>query len=102
MVVSFNYCRDEGLMEAVPNYGRYFVRPPQQQIRDRRLQQQKSFEPEELWTIIEHADVQEKAWIGLALCGAMDNADISHLTFDLFDKTGLTATSCEGAMLKRS
>jgi integrase len=85
----FSYCRDEGRIAAVPNYGRYFARPPQAQIRDRRFQQKKSFEPEELWALVEQASVQERAWIGLALCGAMDNADIGHLTFSLFDKEGM-------------
>jgi integrase len=85
----FKYCRDEGIAVAVPSYRSYFLRPPQAHIRDRRLQQKKSFTHEELWALIEHADVQEKAWIGLALSGAMDNADISHLTFNLFDKSGI-------------
>lgn len=85
----FSYCKDEGFIAQVPNYGRYFVRPPQSQIRDRRMQQKKAFEQKELWVIAEHADVQEKAWLGLALSGAMDNADIAHLTFDLFDETGM-------------
>lgn len=85
----FNYCRDEGLLLTPPNYGRYFVRPPQSNIRDRRMGQQKAWEPQDLWAIVEHAGVIEKAWIGLALSGAMDNADIGHLTFGLFDETGL-------------
>jgi len=85
----FNYCRDEGMMAQTPNYGRYFVRAPQSQVRDRRISQQKAWEPKDLQTIVAHADIQEKAWIGLALCGAMDNADIAHLTFGLFDQTGM-------------
>jgi integrase len=85
----FTYCKDEGILAAEPNYGRYFVRPPQTQVRDRRLQQQKSFEQEELWALLLHADTQELAWMGLALSGAMDNADIAHLTFELFDKEGM-------------
>ncbi|MGN6370827.1 MAG: tyrosine-type recombinase/integrase, partial [Phycisphaerae bacterium] len=85
----FSYCKREGLLAREPNFGSYFVRPPQSTIRDRRLRQEKSWAPEDLWTIIEHADVQEKAWIGLALSGAMDNADIAHLSFSLFDKSGM-------------
>jgi len=85
----FNYCRDEGYIASPPNYGRYFVRAPIGQIRDRRIGQQKAWEPKDLRLIVQHAGVQEKAWIGLALCGAMDNADISHLTFELFDQTGM-------------
>jgi len=85
----FNYCKVEGLVESVPNYGSYFTRPPQTQVRDRRLQQQKSFEQEELWAIALTADTQERAWLGLALSGAMDNADIAHLTFDLFSPDGM-------------
>jgi integrase len=85
----FSYCRDEGRMAAIPNYGRYFARPPQSLIRDRRMRQQKSFQPEEICTLVEQARVQERAWIGLALCGAMDNSDIGHLTFSLFDKDGM-------------
>jgi len=85
----FNYCKVEGFIESTPNFGSYFSRPPQNQIRDRRMQQRKAFEPRELRTILEHADVQERAWMGLALSGAMDNADIAHLTFDLFDENGM-------------
>jgi integrase len=85
----FKYCRVEGMITADPNFGYYFVRPPQSQVRDRRLQQKKSFEPEDLWALLLHADTQELAWMGLALSGAMDNADIGHLTFDLFDKDGM-------------
>jgi integrase len=36
-----------------------------------------------------HADTQELAWMGLALSGAMDNADIAHLTFDVFSADGM-------------
>lgn len=86
----FRYCRDEGLLPAEPHYGRYFVRTPQAKVRDRRLQQQKAWEPRDLWRIVEHATTQEKAWIGLALCGAMDNADIAKLTFDLFAPDGMS------------
>jgi integrase len=53
------------------------------------MSQQKAWTPRDLWAILEHASVQEKAWIGLALCGAMDNADIAHLTFSLFDEAGM-------------
>jgi len=85
----FGYCKDEGIIAAVPNFGRYFVRPPQSQVRDRRLQQKKSFEPEELSALALNADTQELAWLGLALSGAMDNADLAHLTFDLFSDDGM-------------
>jgi integrase len=85
----FHYCKDEGLIPSTPNYGRYFVRPPQELVRDRRMQQKKSFEQEELWAILLNADTQELAWLGLAIGGAMDNADIAHLTFDLFSEDGM-------------
>jgi integrase len=85
----FGYCKVEGFIAAEPNYGSYFVRPPQTQVRDRRLEQKKSFEQEELWEIALHADTQELAWLGLALSGAMDNADLAHLTFDLFSQDGM-------------
>jgi len=85
----FNYCKDEGLIADLPNFGRYFVRPPQSQIRDRRMEQKKAWDTGDLWKIVEHADTQERAWIGLALSGAMDNADVANLTFDLFDESGM-------------
>lgn len=85
----FAYCRDEGILATAPNYGRYFVRPPQHEIRDRRMQQRKAFEQEELWALLLKADTQELAWMGLALSGAMDNADLAHLTFDLFSPDGM-------------
>src|ERR1700722_3449751 len=85
----FNYCKDEGVLVVTPNFGRYFVRPPQQQIRDRRIQQQKAYEQQELWALLEHANTQELAWMGLALSGALDNADIAHLTFDVFSADGM-------------
>lgn len=87
--VFFSYCKTEGLIAEEPNYGSYFTRPPQHQIRDRRMQQQKSWDVRDLWIILEHAYTQERAWIGLALSGAMDNADIAHLSFGLFDQTGM-------------
>lgn len=82
----FNFCKEEDLVDGVPQYGRYFVRPAQQQRRDRRMQQKKSYRPHELQALMMHASIEERAWFGLGLSGAMDNADIGYLTFGELDR----------------
>jgi integrase len=75
----FNWCVDEGLLAAPPRYGRYFVKPSAQILRDRRMAQKKAYTPAQLALLWKHATHTEKAWIALGLNGALDNADIANL-----------------------
>jgi integrase len=83
------FCKDEGLVDELPQYGRYFVPPSQQRHRDVRLSQKKSFAPAEMLKLLRHSTTEERAWLGLALSGAMDNSDIANLTFDVIDRDDL-------------
>jgi len=81
----FQWCKDEGLIATLPQYGRYFVRPPQQRLRDVRIQKEKRYKVRELRALWNSANDEEKLWMGLGLNGAMDNADLSHLTDEVID-----------------
>jgi integrase len=66
--------------------GRTFVKPSAQALRDTRLSVQKSYTPEQLRALWSTADAELKAWLVLGLLGALDNADIAHLTHDVVDR----------------
>lgn len=82
----FNFCVEDDLIEVLPKFGRNLARPSQQARRDRRMDQKKSYKPAELAALMAHATVEERAWIGLGLSGAMDNADVGYLTFNLLNR----------------
>lgn len=59
--------------------GSDLVKPAKSDMDDERLEKEKSFEPVEiakLWAVASH---MERIWIGLALNGAADNADVMHM-----------------------
>jgi len=86
----FEWCKDEGLIEELPRWGRYFVKPPAQDRRDVRLKQRKSYRPSDIQRLFFHASLEEKAWIGFGINGAFDNGDLANLTFECIDrKTGV-------------
>jgi len=86
----FRWCKDEGYLNAVPNFGRSFVKPSLQAQRDKRLGEVKSYSADQLWQLWAAADTEIWAWMSLALCGAFDNADIANLTFDVLDRSSGT------------
>jgi integrase len=75
----FAWCVLEGYVDRVPSFGAYFARPPQQEHRDARLAQAKSFKPAEIRAQWAAADHVERCWIALGLNGALDNADLANL-----------------------
>lgn len=76
----FRFCKDERLMSDTPEWGRYLVKPSKQTRRDERMSIQKRFSPEEIRRLLQHASVEEKAWIWLGINCAFDNSDLAHLT----------------------
>lgn len=80
------WCKDENLITAIPQYGRYFVRPAQQRSRDVRMDQKKSYLPAQLRLLWFHASFEEKLWMIFGLCGAMDNSDLSNLTDEVVNR----------------
>lgn len=80
------YCVDEGLLAAAPNYGRRFVKPSAQVRRDARLSIEKSYDHRQVREMYAVARPEERLWIMLGLCGAMDNSDLGNLTWDLLDR----------------
>ncbi len=83
----FAYCVDEGLMAAMPQFGRFFSKPASQNRRDVRLSHQKSFTPDQIRMIFGATDrPDELAWIVAGTCGAFDNGDIANLTNDVIDR----------------
>lgn len=86
----FQWCKDEGHVSDVPQYGRYFVKPKQQEHRDVRIGQAKSYTTAQLRLLWFHADFEEKVWMAWGLCGALDNSDIAHLTTDVLDRSAGT------------
>jgi integrase len=84
------WCRDEGHVAELPQWGRYFVKPSMQDNRDQRLSSEKSYAPELIRKLYCRARIEEKLWILLGLCGAHDNSDIAHLTHDVLDRSNGT------------
>jgi integrase len=82
----FQWCRDEGLIDELPQFGRYFIRPSLQDRRDVRLGHAKSHSPEQICRLWFYARFEEKLWMALGLNGALDNADIANLTHDVLDR----------------
>lgn len=68
--------------------GPMLVKPPQEDIRDERLEEEKSYEPFELRWLWDAAAATERIWIGLGLTGAFDNADVAHLPRPCVDFKG--------------
>lgn len=82
------WCHAEGHLAEVPQWGRYFVKPAMRAHRDVRLSAAKGYTPTELVKLRDNARAEEKAWLGLGLCGALDNSDLAHLTRDVMDRRG--------------
>ncbi len=82
----FGYCRDEGLIAELPSYGRMFRKPSAQTRRDVRLSVEKSYDGRQVRELHAAARPDERLWIVLGLCGALDNADVAHLTRDVLDR----------------
>lgn len=81
----FAFCVGEGKIPELPQFGRYFIKPHRQEHRDRRIDQRKSYTPEEIRKLWDAADATERTWIALGLNGALDNADLAHFTADVID-----------------
>jgi integrase len=81
----FAFCLRESLISATPPYGSYFAKPPQQSRRDKRISESRSYSPAQLRRIWSHAGPEERCWMALAINGALDNADIAGLTWEVLD-----------------
>lgn len=75
----FQWAVDEGHLDELPPFGRYFVKPKMQESRDVRLAQEKSYATGEVPALWRAATHVERCWIALGLNGALDNADLANL-----------------------
>lgn len=79
----FRWLYENGRIGAVPRYGSEFRQPAHEDVVDARLSQKKAHTPAELAAIWDAASLEERCWMALGLCGAMDNADIAELRDEL-------------------
>jgi integrase len=65
--------------------GPQFRRPPKSEIRDERIDLQKSFTPAEFAKLYRAANPVMRCWLGLGLFAAMNNSEIAHLARSTVD-----------------
>ncbi len=85
----FNWAAASGVMDRVA-FGPDFKAPSAAVIRDQRIGKTKSYTAEEIRALWRHARREERLWMALGINGAMDNSDVSTLTWDLINwETGV-------------